>query len=526
MRRPAVKNKPRASKVKFFPAPTDGWIANENLASLPSKLKGAAILENWFPDTTGVRLRKGRKLHATIIDAGTPRTVKSMFTYLNGDVAYLFAATDGAIFNVSTGGTPAPTKTGAVGGDWSTALMATSGGVYLRLVNGIDTPLVFDQTSGWTTSPSITGSGLDSAKLNYVWKFKNRLFFVEKDSLTAWYLPVDSIGGAATKLPLQGVFPRGGRLLFGGMISLDESGGLNAMCVFVSSEGDVAVYQGTDPSVAANWSLVGVYRIGRPLGKDAWVQAGGDIVIATDNGMVPLSAAIRLDYTALAPKAVSFKIEDAWKRYVRERSGSWSALMWPAAGMMIVMFPYQTGVQAEMLAANARTGAWCKHTGIAPLCGAVFRDRCFIASWNGEIFELERTGQDNGVAFTATMAPLFSDFADPASLKTTKLVRGTFRASDGVNEAVTILTEFDEEALPAPPEAVDSPKSDIWGVGRWGAAVWGARYPQVTVAEWRSAGGAGYRLSPAFQVTVDSVSPPDILMISAEVTYEAGDIVS
>lgn len=46
--------------------------------------------------------------------------------------------------------------------------------------------------------------------LNYVWVYKNRLFFVEKDSLNAWYLPVDSIGGAAEKFPLGGVFTRGG----------------------------------------------------------------------------------------------------------------------------------------------------------------------------------------------------------------------------------------------------------------------------------------------------------------------------
>src|SRR3546814_7978346 len=57
--------------------------------------------------------------------------------------------------------------------------------------------------------------------------------------------------------------------------------GLSEQNIFVSTEGEVAVYQGSDPGEAATWSKVGVYRIGKPLGARAHFRGGGDIAIAT-----------------------------------------------------------------------------------------------------------------------------------------------------------------------------------------------------------------------------------------------------
>jgi hypothetical protein len=155
MRRPAsqvrsssrspVAQTQRSAKQITYAAPIGGWIKNQNLttpgAKMPdgSKVSGAFVLENWFPTATGVRMRGGSALYATIGDGNLP--VLSIFSYVNGNNKKLFAST-----------------------------------------------------------------ATDPTTLSYVWAHQRRLFFIKKDSLSAWYLPADSIGGAAVELPLGGVF--------------------------------------------------------------------------------------------------------------------------------------------------------------------------------------------------------------------------------------------------------------------------------------------------------------------------------
>ena len=76
MRQPAARVKPRIAQIKSFPAPTGGWIKNVNLATpdarLPNgqRVSGAAVLENWFPTATGIRMRGGSEAYAQLTDAG------------------------------------------------------------------------------------------------------------------------------------------------------------------------------------------------------------------------------------------------------------------------------------------------------------------------------------------------------------------------------------------------------------------------------------------------------------------------
>ncbi|MGK3945817.1 hypothetical protein ABK046_46665, partial [Streptomyces caeruleatus] len=60
------------------------------------------------------------------------------------------------------------------------------------------------------STPAITG--VTTSTLAHVTLFKNRLFFVQNNSMNVWYLPVNSIGGTASMLDLGSVFRRGGRV--------------------------------------------------------------------------------------------------------------------------------------------------------------------------------------------------------------------------------------------------------------------------------------------------------------------------
>lgn len=67
-RRPAQIKRERTSQPKKFSAPVAGWIANRSLAD-PNSIEGpgAAILDNYFPRTSTVKLRRGRQDRKSVV---------------------------------------------------------------------------------------------------------------------------------------------------------------------------------------------------------------------------------------------------------------------------------------------------------------------------------------------------------------------------------------------------------------------------------------------------------------------------
>lgn len=370
--------------------------------------------------------------------------------------------------------------------------------------------------------------GVLTTRLSYVWAFKNRLFYIEKDSMNVWYQDVDALGGVVTRFPMGGVFPRGGSLLFGASWSLDTSGdgGLSAQCVFVSTEGEVAVYQGANPSDANSWSLVGVYRIGKPLGPNAWIRAGGDIVVCTDIGFVPLSQAINRDMAALAPSAVSYPIETAWNSEVDlRRSIYWTCAVWPERQMAIVALPTVSGTSPRMFVANVRTGAWSEFSGWDARCIASFNGRLFFGSKDGKVIEGYVSGLDQGKPYTGVYIPLFDDLGTPASLKILKLIRATLLSALDVTCDLSIQLDYTVE-LPPPPSAAVVTSSSVWGSAVWGEAVWGSDRTKAIQQNWEACAGSGYAFAPALQVTSGSLQPLQCEIVRLDVTFETAEIVT
>lgn len=555
MRRPAAKTKPkpRAAQLKTFLAPTSGWIANQNLltpnARKPdgSTINGAAILENWFPTATGVRMRGGSSVFATI--GNEADAVVSMFSYHSGNNQKLFATTATAIYDISSPATstnihivdqlgnqlvdelgnelisslsiPAgPVVYALASGAWSVVQFSTPGGTFLRAVNGVDTPLVFDGTS-WSTAPAITV--VDPTTLSFVFASKFRLWFIQKDTMNVWYLPVDSVGGAATKLPLGGIFSEGGSLMFGSTWSIESGNGPSEQTVFVTSEGQVATYLGSDPGSTSDWSRQGVYHIGKPLGPNAFVRTGGDLAISTNIGLIPLSSAFQRDVAALAPVAVSYSIEIEWNKAVAATTPAWQIALWPTKQMMLIAPPNPTGAVPSIFAANVRTGAWAPFTGWNVTCMQVFSDRMFFGSDSGKIVEAEVTGSDQGTAYVSTYVPLFDSLKSPAALKTGLQSRVVLRSTALPTPKVSLQTDYVVN-LPVAPDDTTIVASNTWGTGVWGTSVWGTAADKTTIDVWQSTPGAGYSLSAGVQITSGSLSAPDTELVQVDMLYDVGDV--
>lgn len=512
--------KVQTSRSKTFPAPRRGWISNENLAS--SKPEGAKVLDNFFPTATGVRVRRGSETYATI---GNGDPVGAIMPYISGAANKLFAANANAIYDITTVVDPLVSPAASVsslnGDEWAFAQFSNPAGVFLNAVNGVDVRQIFDGTS-WSTSPTITAAG--AAPFSDVWVFKNRLFFIERNTMDAWYLPVDAIGGTAVEFPLGGVFRLGGTLLFGSTWSYDAGSGLTESCIFVTTEGEVAIYEGSNPASASDWALKGVYRIGRPLGKRAWFKAGGDIAIATDIGLVPLSQAIRMDPAALAAKAISYPIEPDWNAEAAQRRAqySWSVEMWPTQQMAIIAMPAYASLPEICFVVNVRTGAWARYTGWNTQCLGLYIDRMFFGTREGAIKEAEIGGSDDGEIYTATYVGLFDNLGAPANTKDVSIGRATFLTTIDTNSKISVSTDYVVQ-LPTAPNVAASPYGpNNWNQGLWNSAVWSSAPVPEREAEWRSVSGVGYSIAPNVQVSIGGLIEPDISLVQVDLMYELG----
>lgn len=384
--------------------------------------------------------------------------------------------------------------------------------------DGID-----DQLFGAITGTKPDGSPLLTSDFSYVWAYKNRLFFILKDSLDVYYLPVDQITGAATLFPMGAQFSLGGKLMLGATWALDYGNGLNDNCIFVSDEGEIVVYSGTNPSSAADWLKVGRYQLGKPRGPKAFIRAGGDLVFATDLGFLPLSSSLQTDYSIISSKAVSYPIEVEWNNAVQLRGAeTWDCIVWPERQLVAISLPTTGEQQPEMLIANARTGSWAKFTGWSGTCVEVHNGRLFFGSQNGKVIEAWVGGLDQGLPYTATYIPLFSDFGESAAQKIPGMGRAQIRGPHHVDAQISVCEDY-IVSVPPPPSATAITTGSEWGTGIWGQSTWGTAQSRQWEGEWQSLSGLGYALAPVLQITSGSIVPIDCEIISLDMSFTVSD---
>lgn len=503
-----------------FPAPIRGWVLNENLAT--TQPAAARILDNWFCTTTGIRVRGGSVKYATVTGS-----VQSLFTY-NSTVDKFFAASGTAIYDITTPASPTTPITAAVtsrtSGKYSTAQFGTAGGNYLYALNGTDAPLLYDGTSwqavtGVSTPIAITG--VTTTSLSHVWAFANRLFFIEKNTMKAWYLSVDSIAGAVSTFSLAGVFSKGGSLLFGAKWSLDAGDGLDDKCIFISTEGEIAVYRGTNPGSAADWVLEGIYQMPPPLGERSSAQAGGDLLIATETGLIPISASVQTDLAAIESKAVSAPISPYWQDQVGALSGNWEIIKTPRKGVMIVSQPDATGANPTALAINLLTGAWSRVTGWDTQSLGYFADNGYFGASDGCIYLMDSGGSDNGAVYTAAYLGSHSDMGVPGAQKTVLQMRAMFQTGSPILPLVGALANFSEDTG-TPPGSPAQYTVDRWDQGLWDVAIWDAASSTVNQASWTAAGVTGSTIAPLLQLSFGITPTPEVELVSIDTMYRVG----
>ena len=362
---------------------------------------------------------------------------------------------------------------------------------------------------------------MDSADLSQVWLFKERLFFIEGDTASAWYLPVESIGGAASEINLGSIFKKGGVLLFGATWSIDSGSGLDDVCVFVSDQGELAIFEGSNPGDASDWALVGVYDIGKPLNKRSFFKAGGDLAILTEDGIIPISEALQKDRAALQSSAISYPIEDAWKSAIANATSEYpiSAALWQSQTILLIGTASKVGGLNVAFAANARTGAWSRIVGWDVRCSVIARDELYFGNNAGQVMTADTGGTDDGDFYTVTYVPKFQTFSD---MQVANAAGITYRASTEIPVNLVGFSDYNVENISAAGAASSEIDDAAWGVSVWGTFIWGGTGSRETFTEWQPVYSTGYALAPGLSFQVSQSAKPSFELLAVRLRHEKG----
>lgn len=334
-------------------------------------------------------------------------------------------------------------------------------------------------------------TGVNPAVFINVAVFKSRLWFVEKNSTKVWYMPTLSIGGAAQSIELNSLFNRGGYLVAMGDWSLDAGYGMDDYAVFITSEGQVAVYQGTDPATAATWTLIGVYDIGSPIGRRCMMKYAGDLTIITQDGLLPLSKAL-MSSRVSTHEALTDKIQHIMSEYTDFYGANfgWETVVFPKQNMLIVNIPYQTD-KSYQLVMNTISGAWSRFIGWNAHSWELHNDLIYFGGATA-IYKAWDTQADNNTNIEYEAQQSFNYFGNHAQLKQVKMLRPII-ATDG-NPTILFGVNVDYSTTAPQGNPTFAPTTPIpaeWDVALWdGVNVWGG---EMTIKrDWQTAFGLGY----------------------------------
>lgn len=441
------------------------------LAAMPPK--DAPILENWMPYADRLEMRYGCANHVT----GFTKPVLGLHAWDGPTSSKLFATCDDGIFDATIAGAVGAAVAAITNGKTLSSALSTGGANYIGIVNGTDNISIWDGAV-WT-APAAFG-GLATNTISGIETYKQRWFFLKKNTLDLYYMPVNSVAGAATAYPLGAIFRRGGYLAGIATWTLDGGNGPDDNLVVVSSVGEVAVFSGTDPSAAATWSLKGVYYIGRPVGGNPLYKFGGDILAVLENGIYPISKALlvaSIDRTS----SITLKVQALYSAYVGLYSGSygWQLIHHPTVPMLVVNIPGPAqGVQLVM---NAQSGAWTLFSGWVANCFARVSGGLYFGSTDKVVVAWTGTS-DYGNNIVATGLQAFNNLGYSRT-KHIRAVRQVFTANGAFTYIAGVANDF---SLVSTFNTVQSGavSASLWGTGLWGTAMWSGQ-DQLT-RDWRT----------------------------------------
>lgn len=516
--RRGIPERQRKSETTSIPAPTKGLNSKDAIANMDPMF--ALKLDNCFCTPTTVDTRNGVLSWAT----GISGIVETIAGYSGGATQALFAADDdGNIYDISSSGpVGAADVSGLQSGQFQDINFSTPGGDFMYLVNGLDDPLLYNGSIftpiNDISTPAITG--VTTSDFIHVNAFKSRIWFTQKNTLSMWYLPINSIAGAATEFPLGSIFLRGGYIMAMMTWTIDNTQGIDDYAVFITSEGEVAIYKGFDPDFASTFTLVGLFRMGRPIGRRCFTKMGSDNVVICADGVVTLSKELTTDRNLSS--ALSYNIQNLITGDVAAfpNNFGWQPVYYPIGNKLIVNVPAVEGSVSYQYVMNTITGAWStwnkENMGYVANCWEVFQDVVYVGS-DGAVYQSDTGQNDLGDAIISDIKPAFSYFEDLGQEKYFTMVRPIFNSNGTVTPTFALCLDYNDIS-PATP-SLNTGGGSPWNTSPWNISPWQAS--NVITKDWRTVGGIGYAASLRMATNLKNVGAS---LQSIDYCYEKGGV--
>ena len=301
----------------------------------------AAYIMNLLPYNGDMRLREGY----TVVKTRTAPVSMLGYVLAGGEGAL---AVDGAgwVLSLQDDGTIDTVGLNA-GLSSSVGLVGAMNSDRLCVVDGVNAGMKLYTGSGALTSAVFTGDYAGEI-WSGVTAHQRRLFFWKNDSLDFWYLDnPDSIQGEIVKFELSFLGRLSGTIATIASWSTDAGQGTNDLFAVVTTTGDVAIYEGTDPGDPLAWRLNGVYQTSQVSGADTWVNVGGDLRLATKMGVVSFAELLNAGelaatVTSTPARAVAPRFQAAGD--VTGKGRYWQSFIAPDARGVWFNLPTTTGV--------------------------------------------------------------------------------------------------------------------------------------------------------------------------------------
>ncbi len=488
--------KQRTSNTYTIPPSVGGLNAHDAITDMPEQ--DALVLTNFFCQPDFVEVRHGYESFAT----GLGEAVESLLTWHGPTSEKFFGAISTDIYEITSGGAVGAADVSSLtNGRWQQIMMATSGGNFMMICNGADSIRHYDGSS-WAvpTINNVTSSTIDNIAIH-----ARRVWLVEENTTSAWYLPVDSVAGDATEFNFGPLFRTGGKLQAIGSLTRDGGNGPDDFAVFISSTGETAIYRGTDPSDASTWALVGVFYLPEPIGQRCFMKVGADLAVLTRSGLLSLTTMLGLDRSIAERAAVTNDID----RLITDDAttfGSnfgWEVIRKPRANMLLVNVPVAEGTEQRQWVMNTLTGGWSKFTDWNANTFGLFNGELYFGGNSDAVWKADVGFQDNGGGIIADLKTAFSYLGSRGQTKLFQLVRPMFESNGSPGFLMGLNIDFEDQEPTSQP-ATAPQAGGVWDTATWDSGTWGAG--AAITRDWQGAVGYGEAAAIRLRVVTNGAS--------------------
>ena len=498
-------------KAVSVPAPVGGLNSRDSIDAMAPT--DALIMSNFFPTVEKVTLRDGYTSFCTGIGTGNVETLVEHNAGANRQL--LAIGSDGILYQIDSG-TAVSKKTGLANGR-AESIEFNNNTIFVP--SGANVPFSWDGSSASDLSITLSDS-VNANTLTGVHAHKNRVYYWTGTSQNFYHsATVDTFQGNFTKFPVGLVGTFGGNIIMINTLTIDGGEGVDDLLCIIMTSGEVLLYSGSNP--ASDFSLVGTFRIAEPINeKRAIAKLGGDVIVMTKEGYLPLSQVVRQDIVGNKAAAISEKIRGTVISQVKATGTStgWQVFVSPDGDKVYFNYPTGEPDPFNQHVFNPIIRAWCIFENLPAHVWGQFNGDTFFGSASGVVFKV--TGDaDNGENIVGDLATAYNYFGDRGGVKRFSSVQPMLEGETDV------VFSFGVGVDQSPVAAIDvSPVTFQSNLAAWDTAT----YDDFFYADTAGAGVTKRRkavnrlgYSSALRIKV-ATSTQTISFISAHYTFAPG----